>query len=547
MLAALGASGAGVLAPGSGEGAFAVRAPFLHGVSSGDPRPDAVVIWTRVTVSPEAQPGSGVGGAVRVAWEVSRDKAFQRLVRTGTAATGPAKDHTIKVDVGGLEPGRRYYYRFRALGSVSPTGATRTAAPPDSVRRVRFGVVSCAHHEWGHFAAYRHLAGMELDAVLHLGDYIYEYPRDAVVAGVSSPLKSRGHVPIHETVTLQDYRMRHGQYRLDANLQAMHAKHPVIAIWDDHEIANDAWREGAENHGPDEGDFEARVNAARQAWLEWLPVRPDSDDPARRIHRRFEFGRLVQLWMLDERSYRDEQPASAFLGYVSVDPSATNPDRTMLGASQRDWLVEGVVNSTATWQVLGNQVPFFPLQVGPAMPGQVAALLRPLTGRIPLAVPPALYVDDWNGYQAERRRLMKAFDGAENVIVLTGDVHETFVCDVPKNTGSYLLTRDSSAVEFIVPGVSSPSIARGLNTVAAPVGNLVDTIFKTNLALGSPWVRYHEGHANGFGVIEFTESRVQCDMWHLDDVTNPRSGARVAVSYACKRGTRRAVRVQAAL
>ncbi|KRA31024.1 hypothetical protein ASD81_16130 [Nocardioides sp. Root614] len=547
MLAALGAGGASVLASGARGHASATVTPFLHGVSSGDPRPDRVVIWTRVTVSPDAHPGSGIGAAVSVTWEVSQDCDFRRLVKTGTAVTGSATDHTIKVDVRGLEPGQRYYYRFLALGSASPTGATRSAAARDSVRPVRFGVVSCAHHEWGHFAAYRHLAGMELDAVLHLGDYIYEYPRDAVVAGVSSPLKSRGHLPIHETVTLQDYRMRHGQYRLDANLQAMHAKHAVIAIWDDHEIANDAWREGAENHGPGEGDFPARVNAARQAWLEWLPVRPDPHDPAERIHRKFEFGRLVDLWMLDERSYRDEQPASALLGYVSVDRAVTDPDRTMLGRSQRDWLVGGVRSSTATWQVLGNQVPFFPLQVGPALPGQVAALLKPLAGNIPLAVPPALYVDDWNGYQAERQHLAKAFEGEANVVVLTGDVHETFVCDIPKDAGSYLLTRASNAVEFIVPGVSSPSIARGLNTVATPVGNLVDTILETNLALGSPWVKYHEGFANGFGVVDFTESRVHCDMWHLDDVTDPRSGARVAVSYASRRGTRRAVRVQAAL
>ncbi|MEV0966500.1 alkaline phosphatase D family protein, partial [Streptomyces sp. NPDC049910] len=246
---------------------------FVHGVASGDPLPDGVLLWTRVTPSPDALPGSGKGPATEVGWEIAEDREFTRVVAGGLTTTTAVTDHTVKVDVRGLRPAATYYFRFLTGTAVSPVGRTRTAPAADAAAPgLRFGVVSCSNWESGYFAAYRHLAARaDLDAVLHLGDYIYEYgtghlPDDEYVV--------RRHEPAHEITTLSDYRTRHGMYKTDTDLQAMHAAHPLIAIWDDHEIANNSWSGGAQNHTPGtEGDYAARAAAAKQAYFEWMPVR----------------------------------------------------------------------------------------------------------------------------------------------------------------------------------------------------------------------------------------------------------------------------------
>ncbi|HVE93880.1 MAG TPA: alkaline phosphatase D family protein, partial [Acidimicrobiales bacterium] len=347
-----------VVAPSFGHRATASTLPFLHGVASGDPLSDRVVIWTRLTPTADAVPGSGRGAPVTVTWQVARDEAFTDVIAHGTTVADARSDHTVQVDVTGLDADAYHWYRFTALGATSPVGRTRTtAAPTTTLDSLRLGIVTCAEFEFGRFGVYRLLAERDdIDAVIHLGDYVYEFGRS--YGPLSSPGERLGrrHEPPHECLTLSDYRMRYGQHRRDSELQAMHAAHPVIAMYDDHEVANDTWREGAENHSAEEGSFANRARAGHQAWREWLPLRlPDPAAPEK-VERTFQFGNLAQLWMLDERRYRDEPPASAVVGYGSVDPAIDDPSRTMLGAPQREWLTNGLRTSAATWKVLGNPV-----------------------------------------------------------------------------------------------------------------------------------------------------------------------------------------------
>ena len=295
--------------PGRGDpaphAARSVAQPrFLHGVASGDPLPAGVILWTRVTPTPQSLPGSGTGPTVAVGWQVAKDQAFAQIVRSGSTTTGPSADHTLKVDVTGLAPATTYYYRFILDGVRSPVGRTRTApALNATVAGLRFGVVSCANYEGGFFSAYRHLAARnDLDAVLHLGDYLYEYEPGAYGPG---PAIGRVHQPAREMVSLADYRQRHALYKTDADLRALHAKVPFIITLDDHETANDAWRDGAENHQPaTEGPYAARKAAARRAYFEWMPIRKPSRGT---IYRRLRFGRLAELSLLDLRTYRSQQ------------------------------------------------------------------------------------------------------------------------------------------------------------------------------------------------------------------------------------------------
>ena len=278
------------------------RQVFIHGVASGDPRADRVILWTRV----EAPPGS----TPEVAWEISSDERFHRIEARGTLATGAARDYTVKIDAQGLHPGRTYYYRFSARGERSPIGRTRTPRA-GSVRHLRLAIASCANLPFGYFNVYRRIAERaDLDGVLHLGDYLYEYQNGRYGNGTAL---DRIPEPDREVVTLDDYRHRHAQYKRDPDLQEAHRQHPFITVWDDHEFANNTWRDGAENHNPDrgEGEWAARRAAAVQAYLEWMPIREDLATRRPRIYRSFAFGDLADLIMLDTRLLdRDEQAPS---------------------------------------------------------------------------------------------------------------------------------------------------------------------------------------------------------------------------------------------
>ncbi|MGA8255449.1 MAG: alkaline phosphatase D family protein [Nocardioides sp.] len=520
------------------ERAYAAEAPFVHGVASGDPLPDAVVLWTRVTPNRQARPGSGRGPAVTVTWEVSPSPDFSRDVARGRSRATSRHDHTVHVDVTGLKAGTTYWYRFAAMGARSPVGRTRTAPAPDTNVAVRLGVVSCANYDWGFFGAYRHLAQQDVDAVLHLGDYIYEYGPDGPLGeGLPSPMAPRHAEPPRECATVTDYRIRHGSYRLDADLQELHRRHPVIAVWDDHEIANDTWRGGAENHDAGEGSWASRSRGGRRAWMEWLPVRQAGRSSRFRIHRRFRFGRHVELWMLDERRFRDQPADSVALSAGSVDPSRNDPGRTMLGERQAAWLSDGLADSKATWKVIGNQVPFFPTVIGPSYPAQVSAILEPFSPAL-AHEPFAYYVDDWNGYPAERRRLVKAMSAVEDVVILTGDVHQSYACEIPNDPGTYAVTGDSVAVELIAPGISSPSISTIVAQFIPGADVAINSVFDSNERAFNPWVKFRENSRCGYLLVDIDSERVQAQWWLADDSQQRRTPVRLDHTARVKRGSR---------
>ncbi|MDO9494192.1 MAG: alkaline phosphatase D family protein, partial [Nocardioides sp.] len=438
---------------------------FAHGVASGDPLPHAVVIWTRVTPTDASRPGSGKGPQVAVRWEVARDPRFRHVVRRGVFRTGPSRDHTVKVDVGGLAPATWYHYRFvvdRSDGPVrSRVGRTRTAPAADSrPERLRLGFASCANFPDGFFAAYRGLAARDdLHAVVHLGDYLYE----------SGSRGLRAHQPAHEIVTLADYRQRHAQYKTDPDLQAAHAKFPWIVTWDDHEVTNDAYRDGAENHDPGEGSYARRRARAHRAYDEWMPARLDGTaalGDGTRLYRRLRFGRLAELSMLDLRSYRDEQVA-----VPGLDTSVDDPDRTITGEAQLRWLTDGLDNERAQWKLVGTSVMFAPLKVA-ALPGDVVAAINTLT---PLLAQDGVYAnaDQWDGYTADRRTVLDHLQSQEvsDTVFLTGDIHSAWAMDVPVDPGTYPLS-GSAAVEFVCTSVTSDNLKDVLGTPPRSAPNL---------------------------------------------------------------------------
>ena len=267
---------------------------FTHGVASGDPLMDRVILWTRLV------PGGGEHASATCRWQVASDNQFKQIVSSGVASTSAEQDYTVKADAKGLSPGTQYYYRFVSADVVSPVGMTRTL-PVGDVHQFRIGLASCSNYPQGFFNAYQHMAGTNLDLVLHLGDYIYEY-EEGIYANPAALEELGRHVePLNEIVSIEDYRMRYGLYRTDPGLQALHARHPFICIWDDHDIVNNTWKSDAEDHDEGEGDFQTRVNNARKAYHEWLPTRTDNGNDQGPIYRNYEVGNLADLILLDTR------------------------------------------------------------------------------------------------------------------------------------------------------------------------------------------------------------------------------------------------------
>ncbi|HEX5569358.1 MAG TPA: alkaline phosphatase D family protein [Streptomyces sp.] len=501
---------------------------FAHGVASGDPLPDGVLLWTRVTPAPDATPGSGRGAPVEVSWEVAEDREFTTVVAGGRTTATAEADHTVKADVRGLRPATAYYYRFTCGNAHSPTGRTRTA-PADGAAadRVRFAVVSCSHYESGFFSAYRHLAARaDLDAVLHLGDYIYEYGRGEY------PLKDgvvREMRPVHEVVTLADYRMRHAHYKTDPDLRSLHAAHPVIAIWDDHEFANDAWSGGAENHTPGtEGDWAARVRAAKQAYFEWMPVRPSTEGTT---YRRLRFGSLADLHLLDLRSFRDQQ---AGLGSGAVD----DPGRTITGRAQLDWLKSGLADSGARWRLVGTSVMISPVAFG-SVPAHLLGPLAEVLGlpREGLAVNP----DQWDGYTDDRRELLTHLRDRriDNTVFLTGDIHMAWANDVPVRAATYPLERPV-ATEFVVTSVTSDN----LDDVLRVPPYTLSAVAETAVRAANRHTKWVDMDSHGYGVLDVTAERAQMDYYALSDKTDPRATVRHVRSYRTRSGTQRVERAE---
>ncbi|MBM7438417.1 alkaline phosphatase [Streptomyces sp. HB132] len=529
---------AGPVLAATATGARAADGPaFLHGVASGDPLPDGVLLWTRVTPTPDAVPGSGLGDGTPVVWEIAEDRAFSRVAARGTAVARAGSDHTVKADVRGLRPATTYWYRFSAApggpegghGVVSPVGRTRTApAAGAAVPGIRFGVVSCANWEAGWFSPYRHLAARaDLDAVLHLGDYIYEYAsgsypaRDTVV---------RPHAPLHEILTLADYRLRHATYKTDADLQALHAAHPVIAIWDDHEFANDAWSQGAENHTADaEGSWSSRVAAAKQAYFEWMPVRASTEGT---VYRRLSFGSLAELHLLDLRSFRSEQ---APIGDGAVD----DPERSITGRAQLDWLKAGLTASDARWKLVGTSVMISPVAFG-ALPARLLAPLAELLG-LP-AEGLAVNVDQWDGYTDDRKELISHLrdGGITDTVFLTGDIHMAWANDVPVKAATYPLS-PSAATEFVVTSVTSDN----LDDILRVAPRTVSVVAETAVVAANRHVKWIDMDSHGYGVLDVTAERSQMDYYAVSDRTSKEATASWVRSYRTRSGTQRAERADA--
>ncbi len=499
-------------------------APFYHGVASGDPLEDRVIIWTRVT------PDEMDGNPIEVNWQMATDVNLETVVQSGTYTATAEKDYTVKVDVTGLEAGTTYYYGFTALGKNSLTGKTKTTPTGDQAEHLKFGVVSCSNYQAGYFNAYHRLADRtDLDAIIHLGDYIYEYADG--VYGDSLLFEERPLEPAGEIVTLEEYRTRYSTYRLDTSLIRAHQQHAFITVWDDHESANDAYTDGAENHDEaTQGDWETRKSVAKQAYFEWLPIR---ESEAQTIYRNISYGNLMDLIMLDTRlEGRNVQIPDI------QSPEFNDPDRTILGAEQKSWFYEQLTNSTAKWKVIGQQVIFADLHVGWASLADPNADYYMVEG---------LFTDIWDGYPAERQEVISFIEdnNIDNVVILTGDFHSSFGFDVSKNptdvtiselpfigeAPTYTLSEDydpetgagSVAVEFATPSITSANFDENtdleqanffqgiINSEFEPVPGVI------NLGNPNPHMKYVELIQHGYYILDVKGDSTQAN-WYFSTI-----------------------------
>ena len=508
--------------------------PFKHGVASGDPLTDRVIIWTRISAA-ETE-------SVEVHWRVSTDPALTDVVRSGLFTTGPHRDYTVKVDVDGLNAGSTYYFGFTALGKTSIVGKTKTA-PSSLVDQIKFGVVSCSNLQHGYFNTYGRIADRtDLDAVIHLGDYIYEYSASGEDFYGAEALRSNGerlHFPDKEIVTIDDYRARYAQYRMDPDLIRAHQQYPFILIWDDHESANDAYEDGAENHQENEGVWVDRKAIAKQVYDEWMPVRSDLNEFP--LYRTIRYGDLVDLIMLDTRlEGRDEQLANV------ADPRLYADERTILGSEQKEWFFDQLSSSSAKWKVIGNQVIFSEFNVWWAANPADPVLNSPL-------VLESIFLDIWDGYPSERNQIIDFIAGTNsgrpinNVVILTGDFHSAFGFDVSKRpavlSGSdssiavvgdvpipVIPTYDSEtgagsiAVEFATPSVTSANFDENL---PPPVAAFFE--FQINRPLSddagpvagvnpNPHMRYTDLSRHGYFILDITPEHAQADWFFTEDI-----------------------------
>jgi alkaline phosphatase D len=454
-----------------------VTSPFTHAVASFDPTARSVLLWTRAP------------GVAEVTWTVARDPALTDVVASGRAVPDPGHDHTVRVDVDGLEPDRTWFYGFRADERPSPTGRTRTL--PADGRRLRLGLVSCARFSVAPLGVYRALAEREVDLVVHLGDYIYE---DDGSAG------ARAHVPPRPCRTLDDYRARLGQIRSDPDAQALHLRHPMVAVLDDHDVADNCWTDGAKKHVDEEdGPWADRVAAATGARQEWLPQRlRDLDDP-RSTWRSVPVGDLAELLLLDTRlSGRDQQAGD------EGTKALHDPARSLLGDDQRRWLDERLADATRPWAVLvsGVVVNEVCLPV-PALPG----VNRLLPNGYAVLDGQVLHDDQWDGYPHERTRLSErlAARGRQGgrALILSGDVHSSWAFEGPVDE-----QRQAVAVEMTIPSVSSKPMGRGR---APGAWRLLDALVRR-----LPHVRWADVTRRGFGIVELTPERATLEWWFVE-------------------------------
>lgn len=479
---------------------------YLHGVASGDPLSDRVILWTHITLPEKYQQHRQVD----VQWQVALDSDFNQIILQGLTTASDTRDYTVKVDAIGLASNTRYFYRFIVEDIISPIGRTKTL-PQDNVDQIKLAYTSCSHYSFGYFNVYARMAEQDdLDVVLHLGDYLYEYGNDDIYR--NPLLINRKHVPAHEMVSLSDYRQRHALYKTDSDLQKLHATHPMICIWDDHEFANDAWIGGAENHQPEtEGDWQTRAQVAIQAYYEWMPIREPISGMKEKAYRNFRFGSLMDLNILDTRFIGRDQQIESF------DGSESDPNRTLLGFEQETWLEDKLSlaqQDGVTWKLLGQQV--------------LMLQLRFLGNYISK--------DTWDGYRKARKRLLNYVEdnGIDNLVVLTGDVHSSWAAEISKNPYKLdkynpITSEGALAVEFVTPAVTSPSIPiAGIQQI---IGNAAKI-----LRLENPHIKYIDFENRGFVVLNIAEHQVKADWYHVPIVGIKNNHVSKAQSFIVKKG-----------
>ncbi|GHF32729.1 alkaline phosphatase [Streptomyces mashuensis] len=480
--------------------------PFTLGVASGDPLPDSVVLWTRLAPRP-FEPGNGMPteGAVDVQWELADDESFRRLLRTGTTPAPAADNHTVHLELTGLEPGRFYWYRFRTGPWISPTGRTRTApAAGSDPAAVTFGLLSCQQYDEGYYTALAHLAREDLDAVFFVGDYIYE---NAINAQAGARNYTGTHqLPAffdHWTWNLTDYRLRYALGKSDPDLQAAHAAHPWFVTWDDHEVENNYAGLISQNNDPVDV-FRARRAAAYRAYWENMPLRADRrpTGPDMPLYRRFHYGRLAQFDILDTRQYRDDQAYGD--GWKYPGPESEDPARTLTGAAQERWLIDGWQASTARWNVVPQQVAF-------------SRRKNTTADRSPLSM------DAWDGYPASRDRVLAGAAAArtENLVVLSGDVHVHYAMDIKEDFDD----PDSRTLGVELVGTS---VSSGFDGEERPDD--------WNLQLAAnPHMKYYDGR-RGYVVVRLDRTCLQADFRTLTGVLTPGAPVTTAARFVSEAG-----------
>jgi alkaline phosphatase D len=529
-------AGAGALSVNRVLAASAGNRGFTHGVASGDPLSDRVILWSRYV------PEGNVARAENIIWQVAYDRAFGDIAASGMTSTHRYRDFTIKVDVTGLKSGQRYFYRFVIDGHRSETGSTKTL-PVGAVDRFRLGVASCSNYPQGYFHAYDDMAKSDLDLVLHLGDYIYEYARGRYVNPIAEDTLGRVVEPQNEIISLDDYRARYAVYRSDKDLQAAHAAHPWICVWDDHELMNNTWRGGAENHNEGEGDFDERIAAARTAYHEWMPIRTAAQTDQAAIYRRFQIGQLADLIMLDTRLQgRDEQLdyqrdiAKAGGPEAFVKDLLMNPQRTILGADQENWLASQLADSQdrgAIWQIIGQQVLMGKL-ITPLIPKEtldeldLADRYRPRLERLEQIARAKLplNLDAWDGYPVCRERIQGLFKQfAPNPVVLAGDTHNAWAFNMQNQQG------DEVGVEIGTPGVTSP----GMEAYLPAPSQMMQEAFKAS----STELFDLDTTRRGWTVVEMTPTEVTAKWRFLSTILESQYQINESEPLLCRAGDRR--------
>ena len=442
-------------------------APFYHGVASGDPLQDKVVIWTRVTPMHYED-------KIYVNWQISKFSDFRNVFKKGTFLTDAQRDYTVKVDVEGLEQGTTYFYQFESFGKKSITGRTKTI--DSSSDSLRFAIVSCSDYQRGYFNSYSSLAGEEnIDAVVHLGDYIYEYKsRD-----YSNGIFDRLHLPDKELISLDDYRTRHSQYKLDIDLIKAHRSHPFILIWDDHETSNNTYKSGAENHQElEEGSFNDRISFALQAYYEWQPIRENAMP-----YRNFKFGKVADLIILEERLEGRTKQA------ISLDDSTLfESNRSMLGEKQLDWFLKRLSDSESQWKIIGNQVIFSYLNYG-----------RPDFN---------INLDSWDGYPVERQKIADHINSnkIKDVVFVTGDTHQSWAFEVNHIPLESNMPIKPYALEFGTPSVNSGNSDERFSN--APIQKLIDHEKYIMDPTINPHLKYTNTRDHGYMLIDVNKEKV---------------------------------------